>query len=83
MELEDQTRELDRAPYPQHMEGTGANVRAIYTTKDGRDYCRETLLSIPVTCSHETAVEYARRYFRNTADSHARAAVAGFRIERW
>lgn len=80
--LTDRTPEFDRKPMLKEFEALGAHVRVIYEAATG-DYCRETLLSIPVTCSHATAAEYARRYFDSTADANARQHVVAFRIERW
>lgn len=76
-DLEDLTQEMYRSgPF-----GTTDKAQIIYKTATGLDYCRETA---PITLrTHDDAATWARTYFRNVADDHARAAVHGFRIEWW
>ena len=61
--------------------GTTDKAQIIYKTATGLDYCRETA---PIEVrTHDGAAAWARAYFRNAADAHARKVVTGFRVEWW
>lgn len=58
-------------------------LQVIYMTAARQDYCRERGPGPDRVQTHAEAVAWAEAHFDRIADSTARRAVTGFRIEFW